>query len=127
MRFAPICLVMGVTLLSACESTGPKAPSVTGTWAGALQTAFTGNTYGLTFSLQQTQSTVTGTWAASQGGVPSIEYQGPLTGSAFGDSVNVSLGQNGFVDNGVFVGRMNPAGDTITGQLSGLQVLLIRR
>jgi hypothetical protein len=127
MRFAPICFVMGITLVSACESTGPRAPSVAGTWAGAVQTAFTGNSYGLTFSLQQKQSTVTGTWAASQGGVPSVEYQGSLTGSAFGDSVNVSLGQNGFVNNGVFDGRMNPAGDTITGQLSGLQVLLIRR
>jgi hypothetical protein len=126
-RDAAIGLVMGITLLSACESTGPKAPSVTGTWAGAVQTAFTGNSYGLTFSLRQTQSTVTGTWVASQAAVVGIQYQGSLTGSAFGDSVNVSLGQNGFVDNGVFVGRMNPAGDTITGQLSGLQVLLIRR
>ena len=127
MRGTVIGSMVAVTLLSACESTGPRPLRVTGTWQGVmLEVPDTAVNYGFTFSLEQAQSNVTGSWVTSRPVNPDVQFRGSITGSVSGDSVTLSLGPNTFDSGAVFVGTVNAAGDQITGQLIGLPLVLKR-
>ena len=127
MRGTAIGFMVAVTLLSACESTGPKPLRVTGTWQGFLQLGSEPDLdYAFTFSLEQAQSNVTGSWVTSRPVAPDIQFRGTINGAVSGDTVTLSLGPNQFDSGGVYIGTVNAAGNQITGQLLDLQLVLNR-
>lgn len=85
-------LLVGVILMVACGSktpTGPSATTVAGTWTGALSD----NTIGpgsLRFTLNQSGSTVTGTWQSTWVN-PANNNSGSLTGSSSGTGFSATM------------------------------------